>query len=405
MGLDSGTLSTVLFVVCIVVAGLLAVTWRQNQNVPAFGAWTISFALCAAASAFLLFRESLPGFLAVDAASALRFLAFGIALQAARHFTGRKVNWTIALAPGFLWFATAALFGFGGDLRTRVLIASPLVVAYAFALAHDLWLASPRARWIARLAAVVLVIHGATFAARFVFVLFFADALSTTGAGPGGPFHPIAILEAIVIMVALAFLLLTAAKDEIGLQHRDAALMDSLTGVPNRRAFEAEAKRILLRAARDRTFTALLLLDLDRFKSINDTWGHAVGDLALVSFAKTVAEQLRGGDVLGRLGGEEFAVALVGNRMDQAAILAERVRRAVAAVPIPVAQTSISMTVSIGVAAVRGAVALDALLAQADAALYRAKAGGRNRVELAAIPEMEAEDSSPILTAAESRAA
>jgi diguanylate cyclase (GGDEF)-like protein len=175
--------------------------------------------------------------------------------------------------------------------------------------------------------------------------------------------------------------------------------------VPNRRAFEAEAKRILLRAARDRTFTALLLLDLDRFKSINDTWGHAVGDLALVSFAKTLAEQLRGGDVLGRLGGEEFAVALVGNRMDQAAILAERVRRAVAAVPIPVAQTSIGITVSIGVAAVRGAAALDALLAQADAALYRAKAGGRNRVELAAIPEVEAEDSSPILTAAESRAA
>ena len=183
MGLDSSTLSTVLFVVCTVVAGLLAVTWRQNQNVPAFGAWTISFALCAAASACLLLRGSLPGFLAVDAASALRFLAFGIALQAARQFTGRKENWTIALAPGVLWFATAALFGFGGDLRTRVLIASPLVAAFAFALAHDLWLASPRARWISRLAAVLLVIHGATFAARFFFVLFSTDALRTTGAG------------------------------------------------------------------------------------------------------------------------------------------------------------------------------------------------------------------------------
>ena len=205
-------------------------------------------------------------------------------------------------------------------------------------------------------------------------------------------------------MVALAFLLLTAAKDEIGLQHRDAALIDSLTGVPNRRAFEAEARRMLLRAARDGTSTALLLLDLDHFKSINDTWGHAVGDRALQSFAKTVAEQLRGGDVLARLGGEEFAVALASNRVDQAAILAERVRRAVAGMPIPVSENSISMTVSIGVAAVRGAAGLDALLAQADAALYRAKAGGRNRVELAAIPTIEAEGLSLPLPA-ETRAA
>jgi diguanylate cyclase (GGDEF)-like protein len=403
--LDAGTLSTVLFIVCAVVAGLLTVTWLQNQSVPAFGAWTISFALCAAASAMLLFRGSLPGFLAVDAASALRFLAFGVALQAARQFTGRKENWTIALAPGFMWFATAALFGFGGDLHTRVLIASPLVAAYAFALAHDLWLASPRARWISRLAAVLLIIHGATFAARFAFVVLSPDVLSATGAGPGGPFHPIAILEAIVIMVALAFLLLTAAKDEIGLQHRDAALMDSLTGVPNRRAFEAEAKRILLRAARERTSTALLLLDLDHFKSVNDTFGHAVGDRALQSFAKTVTEQLRGGDVLGRLGGEEFAVALAGNRVDQAAILAERIRRAVAGVPIPVAQSTISLTVSIGVAAVRGSAQLETLLARADVALYRAKAGGRNRVELAAAPVIESEDLPPAPLAAESRAA
>jgi diguanylate cyclase (GGDEF)-like protein len=252
---------------------------------------------------------------------------------------------------------------------------------------------------------VILVIHGATFAARFFFALLFADAFVATGAGPGGPFHPIVILEAMIVMVVLAFLLLTAAKDEIGLQHRDQALSDPLTGVPNRRAFEAEANRILLRAARDRSTTALILLDLDHFKSINDTWGHAVGDRALQSFAATVAAQLRGGDVLGRLGGEEFAVALAGNRMDQAAVLAERIRRAVSGKPILAAETSINLTVSIGVAAVRGAATLDSLLAHADAALYRAKATGRNRVELAAVPTVEAEGGSPPILAAESRAA
>ena len=90
---------------------------------------------------------------------------------------------------------------------------------------------------------------------------------------------------------------------------------------------------MLLRAGRDGSSTALLVLDLDHFKAVNDTWGHPVGDLALRAVAKTVAEELRGGDVIGRLGGEEFVIALAGNRTDQAAVLAERVRRAVAALP------------------------------------------------------------------------
>ena len=127
-----------------------------------------------------------------------------------------------------------------------------------------------------------------------------------------------------MLAVALAFLLLSAAKDEIGLKHRDAAFVDPLTGVLNRRGFEAEAERMLLRAARDGSSTALLVLDLDHFKAVNDNWGHPVGDLALRAVAKAVAEELRGGDVIGRLGGEEFVIALAGNRTDQAAVLAEQ---------------------------------------------------------------------------------
>lgn len=383
MGLDGQTLATVLLVVCTVLAGLLALSWLQNRSVPAFGLWTISFALCAIAAGFVVARDALPGLLAIDIANALRFLALGIAWHAARHFAGRRGNWALATGPAALWLGASALSIFGEDLRARMLIASPVVAAFAFAIARELWRALPRSPWIARLAAVLLTVHGTAFAARFAFVVLTAGSALDPSSGIAGPFHPIAILEALVLAVALAFLLLSAAKDEIGLRHREAALVDPLTGVLNRRGFEAEAERMLLRAGRDGTSTALLVLDLDYFKAVNDNWGHPVGDLALRAVANTVSAELRGGDVVGRLGGEEFVIALAGNRTDQAAVLAERVRRAVAALPIRGGEGSIDLTVSIGVAAHRGATSLDKLMAHADAALYRAKAAGRNRVELA----------------------
>jgi diguanylate cyclase (GGDEF)-like protein len=383
VGLDAQTLATVLLVVCTVLTGLLALTWLQNRNVPAFGLWTISFALCAAAAAFVVAQNRLPGLFALDIANVLRFLAFGIGWEGARNFAGRKGSWEIALAPALLWLAASGLSIFGEDLRLRILVASPVVATGAFAIAVELWRAAPRSPWIARLAAVLLVLHGTVFATRFLFVLFMARSQVAPSSSIAGPFHPAAILEALVLAVALAFLLLSAAKDEVGLKHREAALLDPLTGVLNRRGFEAEAERILLRAARDGSPTALLMLDLDHFKAVNDNWGHLVGDVALQSVAKTVAEELRGGDVIGRLGGEEFAIALAGNRTDQAAVLAERMRRAVAALAIRHGECLVELTVSIGVAAHRGVTSLDKLMAHADAALYRAKAAGRNRVELA----------------------
>ena len=206
-----------LLVVCTALAGLLALTWLQNRSVPAFGMWTISFALCAAAAGFVVAQDRLPGLLAIDIANALRFLAFGIAWQAARHFAGRRGNWALALAPGALWLAATRLSVFGEDLRLRILVASPVVAVGAFAIARELWRASPRSPWIARLAAVLLTIHGAAFAARFAFVVFMAGSELEPGSSIAGPFHPVAILEALVLAVALAFLL------AVGRQGRDRA--------------------------------------------------------------------------------------------------------------------------------------------------------------------------------------
>lgn len=170
---------------------------------------------------------------------------------------------------------------------------------------------------------------------------------------------------------------------------RRLSITDSLTGSYNRRHFFDEAQREMERAQRYARPFSVLLMDLDYFKQINDTHGHMTGDEVLRRFVSTCQRLLRGCDVLGRLGGEEFAVLLPETDRDGAATLAERIRAAVAQMAVDSERGPLRVTVSIGVAgcAASGATArcsVDDLLSVADKALYRAKSAGRNRVELAA---------------------
>ncbi|MEW6164763.1 MAG: diguanylate cyclase [Pseudomonadota bacterium] len=163
------------------------------------------------------------------------------------------------------------------------------------------------------------------------------------------------------------------------------ATTDALTGVANRRQFIASAEAELARVQRFAQPAALLMLDLDHFKRINDTRGHAAGDAVLVAFADAVRGMLRKVDSFGRIGGEEFAVLLPGTDMAAALKLAERLRLMTAALSVAAGEHAVVFTVSIGVALMRVEDASpDEAMARADAALYRAKQAGRNRVEVAA---------------------
>jgi diguanylate cyclase (GGDEF)-like protein len=167
---------------------------------------------------------------------------------------------------------------------------------------------------------------------------------------------------------------------------RERALRDSLTGAYNRRFFEEYLIRRLSECARSGAPTSLLLLDLDHFKRLNDTYGHQVGDRVLVAFASCVQELIRAGDVLVRFGGEEFVVVLPNTDGPGARIVAERIRSRVEALVIATGDKMLGslVRVSIGLAtAPIDASAPDTLVAAADQALYRAKAAGRNRVESA----------------------
>ena len=172
------------------------------------------------------------------------------------------------------------------------------------------------------------------------------------------------------------------AKDRIAARYRRASLTDPLTGVANRRGFLRKGKRLLMRARFAREPTALILFDLDRFKSINARYGHIAGDDVLISFCRLATSYLRPNDLFGRIGGEEFASLLPDMGHQDALRLAERLRSAFEVVPRRVGERTFTATVSAGVAiSDDGSSDLDALLGAADQALYRAKALGRNRVE------------------------
>jgi diguanylate cyclase (GGDEF)-like protein len=160
------------------------------------------------------------------------------------------------------------------------------------------------------------------------------------------------------------------------------ARTDSLTGTDNRRSFMAQAEGMLRRCRHHGDPLNILMFDIDHFKRVNDTYGHGIGDLALIEFARAIRKGIRDIDVFGRLGGEEFALAMTGPR-DSATATAERLRQAISHIGLPTDQGSLHVTTSIGVAHMQDEASLDELLALADAALYRAKQSGRNRVECA----------------------
>ncbi len=156
---------------------------------------------------------------------------------------------------------------------------------------------------------------------------------------------------------------------------------DALTGLPNRRALDEALAREVARAERSGSPLAALALDVDHFKRVNDLHGHAAGDAVLAAVAARAASALRAGDLLARVGGEAFAARLPGADLPAAAEAAERIRAAVGGAPIEAGGRAVAVTVSVGCAALEPAEPGPALLARADARLYAAKAGGRNRVE------------------------
>ncbi|WP_102796963.1 GGDEF domain-containing protein [Bowmanella denitrificans] len=188
-------------------------------------------------------------------------------------------------------------------------------------------------------------------------------------------------LGAAVVAIAPVMLsIVTNHRNELMAQLRYVSMHDALTGAGNRAAFCQEAERILQQKQHPH---AVLMIDLDHFKQVNDKYGHAGGDRVLCEVARRIQSCLRPDDQLGRIGGEEFAVVLYACHPDDAKDIAERIRFAIAAQPVTLSDNKlITVTTSIGVSFVENGASksLESLLAEADGALYQSKESGRNCV-------------------------
>ena len=199
----------------------------------------------------------------------------------------------------------------------------------------------------------------------------------------------VAEIAAIMIHYAGVPTVLVAVNDVTQRKQLEVRLLqqantDELTGIDNRRHFFAEAEQEIRRAHRFGRAVSVMMIDLDHFKKINDTLGHAVGDLVLQEVVKAIRQSLRETDIVGRLGGEEFAALLPETSIEAARDVANRMVAYIANHPVVTAKATVPCTVSIGLAQIaEQETTLDAMLQRADQALYRAKHNGRNRVELA----------------------
>jgi diguanylate cyclase (GGDEF)-like protein len=377
MSLDT---STLYFIATMIAAmlGVMLLVFGKNENIPALKWWGSAYLLGAASVAlWTLAGNALGGSLSL-ALNAVGFVACGMVWNASRVFHGRKPIWPGLVLGAMAWIAAVVTLPPAASVL-RMTIGAGIVAVYAAMTATELWTERRRplqGRWPT---IAVPVMHG------FVLMLpillgdllhphddKFAGSIWVTGFS----------VELILYAVGTVFVIFMLVSERTVSVHKNAASMDPLTGMFNRRGFSEISSRLIEREAKAGRPVTAMIFDIDHFKSINDRFGHPAGDEVLKLFATVVINTLRISDLSGRIGGEEFA-ALLPCSLEEGVLVAERVREAFANSGIVVEDGPVDTTVSIGVAGGPAGTELEVLLAAGDTALYQAKRSGRNRVEAA----------------------
>jgi diguanylate cyclase (GGDEF)-like protein len=383
MNLDVSTLFTVTVMVMGLLGVLLIGTWLQNRGMRALAWWGAAY-LVGGMSIWMLGSRgtTLQDLLSIDLANALLFVACGLTWSGARLFDGRGVKPVAMFIGTFMWIGACQIPGFMASMDARVVLSSLIISGYTMVIAFEFWRgrAEPLgSRWPA---IIVLGAHACLFLLRIPFALAAASHGESVPVWENSWF-PILLLESLLYVIAFAFIMMAMSKERLELKHKLASLIDPLTGIANRRAFFDETMRRLEPGSKDARPLVAILFDLDRFKKINDRFGHSMGDLVLRIFTEKAKANLRPGDFLGRLGGEEFAAILSGIELSTAFALAEQIRISFAN-ELSQGRYNVGATVSAGIALLQNSeMEIDSLLARADHALYAAKARGRDRVEIA----------------------
>jgi len=376
--LDVATMLLMTAVASFAMAGALAAVRPEQRE--GIGLWALALVLHGTCYVLYALRGQVPAWASVVLANALLSGSFALILGAIEQFHGRPAPWWRMVLPVAVLTLLFALYI--DRFTTRVGMLGVVLSLQLLLMLWALWRPAPpaqvRGAWLLTaglgLQVLLLTSRGWLVATGRAGVeqLMQASALQAVS---------FVAAFVVVILASLGFILM--AKDRSDAAHRHLAAHDALTGLANRRALMQMLERGVAHATRTQQECALLLLDIDHFKAINDTHGHLGGDQVLRHVAEVLRTRVRAQDFVGRYGGEEFMVLLPGTGREGALQLAETLRQAVADSACPLPGGAIATTISIGVCA--GAAGLrgsaPALVQCADQALYAAKAAGRNRVE------------------------
>ncbi|MBI1887579.1 MAG: GGDEF domain-containing protein [Nitrosomonadales bacterium] len=383
MNLDARTLLfSLMLTYGLSVLSLFVAAYGRNgsSKQDGMGKWAAAMLLETLVWTMIAARGALPDVLSIIVANGLKATSHALILAAIHEFQRRKApHWQYWLPVTLTLLMVTLLVG---DIKGRFiwggLIYGFQMVLIARALLSDQEARAGRA-WRLLFMGVVMIM--------LVLVLRAVLALSGISeiAQPqnAAPIHPVQILAYVAVMAtallgSIGFVLMV--KECADREIMRLAMTDSLTRIPNRRALMEWAEHAMGR--RSGLPLAILMIDVDHFKRVNDTYGHQTGDEVLRRIAELLAGRLRGPDFLGRYGGEEFCVIAPDTSREGALVLAESLRGIVDATPFATAGSETALSVSIGIALCPSNVTreLKEILAEADAALYAAKQAGRNRV-------------------------
>jgi diguanylate cyclase (GGDEF)-like protein len=381
MSLDARTL--VLFATLIgVVLAVTMLLLRRGlpPTVKGVNAWAIAMLLQGGGALAVGLRSLLPDAILLPLGNMLITAGYAMQYVAVMRYLDRPYRrgplWSLLafVYLGTLWFS-AGHDSFAARTAVFGIASATVVVATVLELQGRRDDRSPALRFTA----FVLVGIALMMLARSGYTLWHGRAAATLFSGDPVQFGYVAVSIALGIGATFGFMLMIAEKLRSELARL--ATLDPLTGVYNRRTFNDLAAREIARASRTGSPLALVMIDLDHFKSVNDRYGHAAGDDVLRAFVGIAKRCLRRQDLIGRYGGEEFCILLPDTEPQAAVQVAQRLRAEAEHSEVPVRDAATRFTASLGVAhSARSGLDLDALLRAADVALYRAKSLGRNQV-------------------------
>ncbi|MHB8770655.1 MAG: GGDEF domain-containing protein [Syntrophales bacterium] len=385
--LDIRSLSVMVTGVCVMLSITMALIWMTRKTYPGFGSWTAGTAASAAGFLLISLRGMVPPLFTIVLANVCLIIAAALFLEGTRRFRGVSGHRLLSLAAVIGYALVIAYFTYGdNDVAMRIILLSLITAPFYGLCAWELLANAPPDQRFSYL------FTGSLFGLYGLFLLTRA-LLTALDPGPHDLYAP-SIMQVATFLISVllgvawnfGFLMLNSERLEIDLKSaqvelRRLATTDYLTGIANNRCFFDQGEREIQRARRYGHPLSLLMFDIDLFKKINDTYGHAAGDQVLVSITSRCKNLLRDIDVFGRVGGDEFAILLPETDLAGGKATAERLRLAVAEREIEAGAEVGRVTISIGVSQLAAEDRrVEEMLTRADDAMYAVKRRGGNAV-------------------------